>query len=222
MWNVTISGRAVIKFGMAVGAAVSIPPVLRWQTALAAAKTVRMVMGQLQIFDPIVTTANNASRHGPVIYDTLFALDSNLGPKPQMVGKWGVFDDSRDGSDPNDLPGANDETDGEVVVTEMSPTRIFDANKNAGKHFVIIWDAALVSESASVIPEGDSRLDDAYKFLVFVGSTWVQADIANETSSGPYTNDAKALVDPATLPYAANDPAMWLWPTLRYPTPASG
>src|SRR3954454_8973642 len=32
---------------------------------------------------------------GAMIYDTLFAMDADFNPQPQMVGKWGVSDDKR-------------------------------------------------------------------------------------------------------------------------------
>ena len=47
----------------------------------------------LRVLDPIWTTANISAYHGAMIYDTLFGLDANFTPQPQMVGKWGVSDD---------------------------------------------------------------------------------------------------------------------------------
>ncbi|ESW76153.1 ABC transporter substrate-binding protein [Mesorhizobium sp. C280B] len=91
----TISRRDLVKLGIAAGTAISIPSVLRAQTAPADARTVRMVLGDLSTFDPIVSTAYTSGNHGLAIYDTLFALDSKLRPQPQMVGKWGVSDDKK-------------------------------------------------------------------------------------------------------------------------------
>lgn len=57
-------------------------------------KTLRVVMhSDLKIIDPIWTTAYIARNHGYMIYDTLFALDGKLEPKPQMVDSWTVSDD---------------------------------------------------------------------------------------------------------------------------------
>ena len=57
-------------------------------------KTLRVVMhSDLKIFDPIWTTAYIVRNHGYLIYDTLFALDGKLEPKPQMVESWTVSDD---------------------------------------------------------------------------------------------------------------------------------
>ncbi|MER9921295.1 MULTISPECIES: ABC transporter substrate-binding protein, partial [unclassified Mesorhizobium] len=91
----TISRRKLIKMGMAAGASLSMPSVLRAQTEPTAARTVRMMMGDLTVFDPIFTTGDLTSIHGLGIYETLFALDSELKPQPQMVGKWGVSEDKK-------------------------------------------------------------------------------------------------------------------------------
>ncbi|HEX9524519.1 MAG TPA: ABC transporter substrate-binding protein, partial [Reyranella sp.] len=57
-------------------------------------KTLRVVMhSDLKILDPIWTTAYIVRNHGYLIYDTLFALDYKLEPKPQMVESWTVSDD---------------------------------------------------------------------------------------------------------------------------------
>jgi peptide/nickel transport system substrate-binding protein len=43
--------------------------------------------------DPIWTTAYVVRSHGFLVYDTLFGLDENFEPKPQMVGDWSESDD---------------------------------------------------------------------------------------------------------------------------------
>ncbi|MFC0810317.1 ABC transporter substrate-binding protein [Ensifer sp. P24N7] len=92
----TISRRELIITGLAAGTALSIPSVLRGQTAPTEARTVRMVTTDfLTIFDPIFTTTGITQNHGLALYDTLFSLDSKLMPQPQMVGKWGVSDDKK-------------------------------------------------------------------------------------------------------------------------------
>ena len=47
----------------------------------------------LKNIDPIWTTAYITRNHGYLIYDTLFALDVNLQPQPQMVDTWSVSED---------------------------------------------------------------------------------------------------------------------------------
>lgn len=58
------------------------------------ADTLRVVMhSALRVLDPIMTTAYMSRNHGYMIYDTLFALDANVMPQPQMVDSWTVSDD---------------------------------------------------------------------------------------------------------------------------------
>jgi peptide/nickel transport system substrate-binding protein len=50
---------------------------------------------QLESLDPIKTTAYITRSHGYMVYDTLFALDQNLEPKPQMVESYSTAPDGR-------------------------------------------------------------------------------------------------------------------------------
>ncbi|MET4391556.1 peptide/nickel transport system substrate-binding protein [Bradyrhizobium sp. F1.4.3] len=92
----TISRRDLIKSTLAGGMAVSVPSVVRAQTAPTASRSVRMVMnGDLRNFDPVSSTGTITADHALAIYDTLFSQDSKGMPHPQMVGKWGVSDDKK-------------------------------------------------------------------------------------------------------------------------------
>ncbi|MET4449683.1 peptide/nickel transport system substrate-binding protein [Bradyrhizobium sp. GM2.2] len=91
----TISRRSLFKAGMLTGAALSLPAVLRAQTAPSAARTVKMMNGRITNFDPYTNFTYHTVDHGLAIYDMLFALDSTFSPQPQMVGKWGVSDDKK-------------------------------------------------------------------------------------------------------------------------------
>ncbi|MDX1017277.1 ABC transporter substrate-binding protein [Sinorhizobium medicae] len=91
----TISRRDLIKLTASAGAAITFPSVLRAQNAPPAATTVRMAMGTVPNFDPILTTAGNTYEHALAIYDTLFQVDSNLVAQPQMVKMWNVSDDKK-------------------------------------------------------------------------------------------------------------------------------
>ncbi len=61
----------------------------------AGAETVLRVIphADLKNLDPIWTTAYISRNHGYLIYDTLFAMDENFKPQPQMVDSWEVSDD---------------------------------------------------------------------------------------------------------------------------------
>src|SRR5205807_2686681 len=63
--------------------------------AIARAESViRMIpQADLKNLDPHWTTAAITQNHGYMIYDVLFALDSKLEPKPQMIDKWTVSPD---------------------------------------------------------------------------------------------------------------------------------
>jgi peptide/nickel transport system substrate-binding protein len=49
----------------------------------------------LETLDPITTTAYIDRTHGYLVYDTLFAMDKNFQPKPQMVDHWTVSPDQK-------------------------------------------------------------------------------------------------------------------------------
>lgn len=58
------------------------------------AQTLRAVKhSDLRVLDPILTTAYMSRNHGYMIFDTLYALDADLAPQPQMVESHSVSDD---------------------------------------------------------------------------------------------------------------------------------
>src|SRR5215207_705854 len=86
--------RGVLAGGLAAVTMTGAPGIVRSQTPPSRARTIRAVMhADLRVLDPIWTTANISAYHGGMIYDTLFGLDANFTPQPQMVSKWGVSDD---------------------------------------------------------------------------------------------------------------------------------
>jgi len=61
---------------------------------MADAQTLRAVKhSDLRVLDPILTTAYMSRNHGYMIFDTLYALDADLVPQPQMVDTHSVSDD---------------------------------------------------------------------------------------------------------------------------------
>ena len=90
----TTTRRGVLAGGLAALASTSAPAIIPARATPAAARTVKAVMhADLRVLDPIWTTANISAYHGAMIYDTLFGLDANFNPQPQMVNKWGLSDD---------------------------------------------------------------------------------------------------------------------------------
>ena len=64
-------------------------------SSAASSETVLRVIphADLKNLDPIWTTAYISRNHGYMIYDTLFAMDENFNPQPQMVDNWSQSDD---------------------------------------------------------------------------------------------------------------------------------
>ncbi|HEX8168450.1 MAG TPA: ABC transporter substrate-binding protein [Beijerinckiaceae bacterium] len=92
----TTTRRGMLAGGLAAVTVTGAPGILRAQTPPSRARTIRAVMhADLRVLDPIWTTANITAYHGAMIYDTLFAMDADFNPQPQMVGQWGVSDDRR-------------------------------------------------------------------------------------------------------------------------------
>lgn len=59
-------------------------------------RTLRFVPhANLTLLDPIFTTATVTTNHGWAIYDTLFGVDNQLTPRPQMADGFTVSDDGR-------------------------------------------------------------------------------------------------------------------------------
>jgi peptide/nickel transport system substrate-binding protein len=77
-----------LLLGLALLAAYALPSLARAETTLRVA-----LHSDLKIIDPVWTTALISTHHGMMIYDTLFALDEKLQPKPQMLDRWSVSDD---------------------------------------------------------------------------------------------------------------------------------
>jgi len=81
--------------GAATGAALA--AALPQRSARAAAddkKTLRFIaQSDLRVLDPIWTTAYITRNHGYMVFDTLFAIDAEFAPHPQMVGEHAVSPD---------------------------------------------------------------------------------------------------------------------------------
>lgn len=92
----TSSRRSVLTAGVAAAALVGVgaPHLTRAQAR--PPRQARMVpQNDLNILDPIWTTQNMAAYHGAMMYDTLFGIDANFNPQPQMVGKTDISADRK-------------------------------------------------------------------------------------------------------------------------------
>ncbi|MBB4423877.1 putative spermidine/putrescine transport system substrate-binding protein [Bradyrhizobium sp. CIR48] len=103
--------------------------------------------------------------------------------------------------------------DDQVIMTaDWSPQTSADAIRKAGKHVGILWNSAILNTTFWVIPKGDPRLDDAYKFIAFASSPQAQANMVRLSWVNPANKDAIGLVDPAILsglPTAADNPVQY-------------
>ncbi len=78
-----------------LGSALAAPALLSLRAPRAAERTIIRAapIGDLKVLDPIWTTAYITRNHGYLVWDTLFALDAQNRPQPQMVESWTVSDD---------------------------------------------------------------------------------------------------------------------------------
>src|SRR6266446_9647965 len=76
----------------AAALALSFAPAPAW--AQSASKTLRFIpQADLRSIDPIWTTAYVTRNFGYLVFDTLFSLDKDFKPQPQMVDRWTASDD---------------------------------------------------------------------------------------------------------------------------------
>ncbi|MGH6934255.1 MAG: ABC transporter substrate-binding protein [Dongiaceae bacterium] len=90
--------------------------------------------------------------------------------------------------------------DGQVIMTSAWNGRIYNAVKNDGKPFKIVWDAQGFDWDWWVMPKGGPRVDLAYKFIAYASQPDKMADQTNYISYGPANRDAVPNIDPAVLP----------------------
>jgi len=90
----TASRRAVLRTGLAGAGTLMLPNLLHAQARPPASRTiVAALQSDVAVLDPIWANANVTAYHGAMVYDTLFGLDSQLRPQPQMVGDFAASDD---------------------------------------------------------------------------------------------------------------------------------
>ena len=84
--------RSALGSAAVAGLAAALPRAA-WADA-ADKKTLRFIaQSDLRVLDPIWTTAYITRNHGYMVFDTLFAIDAEFAPHPQMVGDYGVSPD---------------------------------------------------------------------------------------------------------------------------------
>lgn len=81
--EISLGGLAIAGSVAASGIALGQPP---------AGKVIKTA-GNIIVFDPVLSTANSTWQHAFMVYDTLFGVDLQQVPRPQMVGRYGLSDD---------------------------------------------------------------------------------------------------------------------------------
>jgi len=87
--------------------------------------------------------------------------------------------------------------DKEVVMGTTWNGRIFNAVKNEGKNFVIVWDGQLLDYDFWVIPKGLPNYDMAMRFIEFASRPKVMATQSQYISYGPTVKAVMPLINPA-------------------------
>lgn len=85
-----VTRRTIMKGGLSIAGALAAPRAVFSQGG---GKTIKAAIGDITSFDPVVSTTYGASYHATMVYDTLFGLDLQEVPRPQMVEKYGLSDD---------------------------------------------------------------------------------------------------------------------------------
>ncbi len=142
------SRRKVLSAGLATAALAGIgaPYITRAQQK--PPRQARMVpQGDLNVLDPIWTTQNMAAYHGAMMYDTLFGIDANFRPQPQMVGRTDISTDRKTYT--FELRPGLKWHDGTAVTARdcVASLRRWQAKDGAGQHlFARVTDTPVVDE----------------------------------------------------------------------------
>ena len=89
--------------------------------------------------------------------------------------------------------------DGELVMTAAWNGRIFNAIKNEGKNFRIIWDAQALELDFWIVPKGHPEKEAAFKYIAYTVQPEVMARQSRYISYGPTVKAAIPLIPPEIL-----------------------
>ncbi|MEO8857162.1 MAG: ABC transporter substrate-binding protein [Burkholderiaceae bacterium] len=195
----TSTRRSVLGAGVAVAALATVgaPHIARAQAK--PPRQARMVPhGDLNILDPIWTTQNMAAYHGAMIYDTLFGIDANYVPQPQMVGKTDISADRKTYT--FELRPGLKWQDGTPVTSRdcVASIRRWQAKDGAGQHlFARVADTPVVDDKTFriVLKEPYGLLLDAlaktstplcFIMKAEIAATDPNTQITKHIGSGPF------------------------------------
>jgi len=88
--------------------------------------------------------------------------------------------------------------DGGAVMVQCANGRIFNAIKDDGRPFKIVWDNNLFDQDVWSIVRGTPRLDEARKFVAFATNTKSVAGM-QDVAYGPSRRSSIPLIDPSIV-----------------------
>ena len=183
-----------------------------------AAQTLRAVPhAQLEILDPVWTTAYITRTHGFLIYDTLFGLDEEFEPQPQMVDTWEVSEDGLEWS--FTLRPGLEWHDGnpETAADSVASLRRWGARDGVGQMlFDQVTEIRAESEDTFTItlstpyPQMEETLAQMSSNVPFImperiAQTDPNVPITDPTGSGPFIFDLDEWVPGERAVYVRND-----------------
>ena len=201
--------------------------------APAQAETVLRVIphADLKNLDPIWTTAYISRNHGYLIYDTLFAMDENFKPQPQMVDTWETSADGktwtfklRDGLAFHDGAPV---TSADVIA---SLTR-WGARDGMGQQLMGVMDEMVAVDDTTfefklkspygLVLESIGKISSNVPFIMpkRMAETDPFEQIEEHIGSGPFKFEADAWVPGSTVVYTKNEAYV---PRSEAPSAAAG
>lgn len=187
--------------------------------SIAQAETVLRVIphADLRNIDPIWTTAYITRNHAYMIFDTLFAMDDDLQPQPQMVDTWEVSDDGlvwtftlRDGLLWHD---------GEPVTAEdcVASLRRWGARDGMGQQLMAVTESLealddstlqlTLSEPYGLVLESIGKISSNVPFMMpkWLAETDPFEQIPESIGSGPFKFIKEEWVPGSRVVYVRNE-----------------
>lgn len=183
-----------------------------------AEKVLRVIPhADLKVLDPIWTTAYISRNHGYLIYDTLFAMDENFEPQPQMVDTWETSDDGlewtftlRDGLTFHD---------GAPVTSEdvIASLERWGAKDGMGQQLMAAMDEMVAVDDGTfqfklkvpfgLVLESIGKISSNVPFIMpaRIAATSPDEQVEEQIGSGPFKFEADQWVPGSTVVYTKNE-----------------
>ncbi len=90
--------------------------------------------------------------------------------------------------------------DGGAVLVQSANGRFYDAIRQEGKPFVIVWDGHVYDLDAWAVLKGSPKKDLAFKFIAYVTESKPLAGMS-DVAYGPTRKSSAPMMDPAAAPH---------------------